>query len=169
MINSRSSERLASPFASTRQTRQRSASAPSVSKSASLPSYSKIAMSYESQGIHQKHFASARRTMLRVSIPIKSAGTLSRTWLTWPAHKNGAILFDVGANVGHTVLSFRSHFSSPVIHAFEPSPSTFEQLKQQTSRIPDLCLNNFALGSRLERKVLIESAMNTLNLSPHAR
>ncbi len=77
--------------------------------------------------------------------------------------QTGAIVFDVGANIGQTIASFRSHFASPMIHAFEPGPSAFEQLKQRTMGTPDLRLNNLALGSRPERKVLLENAESSLS------
>jgi len=73
------------------------------------------------------------------------------------------VVFDVGSNIGETVFSFRKHFQSPVIHAFEPSPSTFELLKKKAMGVPDLYLNNFALGSRAERKVLLENSDSRLS------
>jgi FkbM family methyltransferase len=66
-------------------------------------------------------------------------------------------LFDVGANAGQTVEQFRRHFARPIIHAFEPGESTFQQLKANTAAIPDLRLNNLALGSRSERRVFVEN------------
>lgn len=74
-----------------------------------------------------------------------------------------AILFDVGANRGQSVSTFHAHFPSSVIHAFEPGPSTFELLKNQTGGIPNLHLNNVALGSNCERKTLIESSVDTVS------
>jgi FkbM family methyltransferase len=73
----------------------------------------------------------------------------------------GATLFDVGANLGVTIGSFREHFRSPVIHAFEPGSSTFESLKLNTAGIPDLRLNNVALGSRCEQRLFYESSHST--------
>jgi FkbM family methyltransferase len=78
------------------------------------------------------------------------------------------ILFDVGANRGQTVASFRVHFPSSIIHAFEPSPSTFEHLKRHTAGIQNLHLRNIALGANCERKTLIENPQDTVSslLSP---
>jgi hypothetical protein len=50
------------------------------------------------------------------------------------------VIFDVGANVGQTVDRIRNYFDRPVIHAFEPSPDTFETLRRVTGGIPDLIL-----------------------------
>ena len=69
------------------------------------------------------------------------------------------IVFDVGSNRGKTVHSFCEYFPSPVIHAFEPSPSTFHRLKKNTMGVQYLHLNNFALGLRAERKVLFEDSV----------
>jgi FkbM family methyltransferase len=70
--------------------------------------------------------------------------------------KSGAILFDVGANVGQTVELFRERFTSPVIHSFEPSPSIFAELKQRTRTIPNLHVNNCGLGARADQLTFIE-------------
>jgi FkbM family methyltransferase len=72
--------------------------------------------------------------------------------------RTGAVIFDVGANVGQSVLAFRSRFHSPIIHAFEPSPTTFAQLKRNTADVPQLHLNNFALGSSSGEHALYESS-----------
>jgi len=56
------------------------------------------------------------------------------------------VIFDVGANVGQSVEQIRTYFDHPVIHAFEPSPDTFKTLRAATEGIPDLTLNNVALG-----------------------
>jgi hypothetical protein len=68
------------------------------------------------------------------------------------------VLIDAGANVGQSINEFRSHFDSPIIHAFEPSRA-FPELQQRTSNIPDLHLNNFALGSESGEMNLIENVV----------
>jgi FkbM family methyltransferase len=59
------------------------------------------------------------------------------------------MIFDVGANVGQSIRSFRTVFRGAEIHSFEPSPATFATLEavpefQQDSRIH---LWKLALGS----------------------
>src|SRR5258708_5323886 len=56
------------------------------------------------------------------------------------------VVFDVGANVGQSVEQIRTYFDQPVIHAFEPSPDTFVKLQAATQGIPNVTLNNVALG-----------------------
>src|ERR1700693_617976 len=57
------------------------------------------------------------------------------------------VVIDAGANVGQSIVEFRSHFDQPVIHAFEPG-FAFSELRRRSSGIPDLYLNNLALGSK---------------------
>ncbi len=73
------------------------------------------------------------------------------------------VIFDVGANVGQSIHLFRRYFNQPIIHAFEPSPDTFRELQRQTAGIPDLHLNNVALGSRSEPRVLIENTFSVMS------
>jgi len=58
------------------------------------------------------------------------------------------VIFDVGANVGQSILNLRRVFRRPTIHAFEPGKETFVQLRSRTSGLPGLHLNNCALGSQ---------------------
>ncbi len=77
--------------------------------------------------------------------------------------KEQPVVFDVGSNIGQTVLELRTHFTDPAIHSFEPSPSTFDRLKQRTLGIPNLHLNNVAMGATAGRRVLIESAISQMS------
>jgi len=61
-------------------------------------------------------------------------------------HKDPVIL-DVGANVGQSVYQFRNKFPASVIHSFEPSPSTYEQLKARCGKLPGVNLWNLGVGS----------------------
>jgi FkbM family methyltransferase len=67
------------------------------------------------------------------------------------------ILFDVGANHGQTIEKFRNTFARPVIHAFEPGRATFAELQRRMAGIPDLHLNNVALGERLESHTFFDT------------
>jgi FkbM family methyltransferase len=62
-------------------------------------------------------------------------------------HRAGTVVADVGANIGQTVHRLRASLDAPVIHAFEPGPSTFAELERRTAGIPDLFLTNCALGA----------------------
>jgi FkbM family methyltransferase len=65
-------------------------------------------------------------------------------------------VFDVGANSGQTVANFRASFRHPRIHCFEPGTRAFSFLQKHTLGIPNLTLNNIALGSSIEEKTLLE-------------
>ena len=56
------------------------------------------------------------------------------------------VLFDVGANVGQTIRNFRQHFKQSTIHSFEPSPSTFQTLRERTLGIHRASFNERWLG-----------------------
>jgi FkbM family methyltransferase len=71
--------------------------------------------------------------------------------------------FDVGANVGQSVERIRTYFDHPVIHAFEPSPNMFEELRRATEGVPDLTLNNVALGRHAGTADLVENTESTLS------
>jgi FkbM family methyltransferase len=58
------------------------------------------------------------------------------------------VIIDAGANVGQSVLNFHQAFRRPTIHAFEPGTETFAQMQRRTSGLPNLHLNNCALGSQ---------------------
>lgn len=67
------------------------------------------------------------------------------------------VIFDVGANVGQTIGIMRERFARPVIHSFEPGRATFELLQRNTAGVPDLQLNNVALGAAPGTATLIEN------------
>jgi FkbM family methyltransferase len=67
------------------------------------------------------------------------------------------VLFDVGANRGQTIERFRNTFAHPVIHAFEPGRGTFVELQRRMAGVPDLHLNNVALGERAEWRTFFDT------------
>lgn len=58
------------------------------------------------------------------------------------------VIFDVGANTGQTIKRFKSILPKSEIHAFEPSPTTFEQLRATAAKYPNVHLNNLGVGRR---------------------
>jgi FkbM family methyltransferase len=58
------------------------------------------------------------------------------------------LIFDVGANVGQSIERFRSIFSQPSIHAFEPGAETFKMLHERMGGLQNVFLTNAALGAR---------------------
>ena len=58
---------------------------------------------------------------------------------------NGSIIFDVGANVGNVSKQFARSFPHALLHAFEPVPSTFHDLVENTKGLSIRC-HNIALS-----------------------
>ncbi len=56
-------------------------------------------------------------------------------------------VFDVGANVGHFSAGVAHHFPNATVHAFEPNPSTFDQLQRNTARLARINPVRLALGA----------------------
>ena len=79
------------------------------------------------------------------------------------ASSSQPVVFDVGANEGQTIKEFRSWFSAPVIHAFEPGEQTFERLKSTFAPTDNLYLNNVALGACTGRRDFIENSQSSMS------
>ncbi|MEM6690962.1 MAG: FkbM family methyltransferase [Planctomycetota bacterium] len=55
-------------------------------------------------------------------------------------------MFDVGANIGQTAQKWSQRTRAECIHSFEPVPSTFEQLRQNTSSLTKVHCHPFGLS-----------------------
>ena len=73
------------------------------------------------------------------------------------------LVFDVGANRGQTIEHFRNAFARPIIHAFEPGLDTFAELQRGHAVLPDLHLNNVALGSRAESRTFLHNELDNMS------
>jgi FkbM family methyltransferase len=56
-------------------------------------------------------------------------------------------ILDVGANQGQFALSAKHYYPKAGIHSFEPIPSVYSTLQENTRRTPLIHTYNFALGS----------------------
>lgn len=56
------------------------------------------------------------------------------------------VIFDVGANNGDTSLNYLSRFPNAVVHSFEPHPVVFAKLRERMATVPNIVLNDCALG-----------------------
>lgn len=72
-------------------------------------------------------------------------------------------IFDVGANIGQSIDEFRHRFRRPIIHSFEPGPATFRQLQTHAAGLPDVFLNNVAMGSRPESRTFIQNTHSDMS------
>ena len=57
------------------------------------------------------------------------------------------MVLDVGANVGQSIAQFREAFPRAVIHSFEPSPTTYAELKRRNQDVADVNLWNSGVGA----------------------
>lgn len=63
--------------------------------------------------------------------------------------ENRLILFDVGANIGEYSIVLKKYFSSnSVIHAFEPVPSTFQQLTDRVVTFDNIYCHNIGMSDK---------------------
>ncbi len=79
--------------------------------------------------------------------------------------KEQLIIFDVGANVGHYSLLLLDIFkNNSLIHSFEPSKRTFQDLELNIKSKQNVILNNFGLGDA-NRKMLLYTDSNGSGLA----
>lgn len=73
------------------------------------------------------------------------------------------VIFDVGANQGQSIELFRSQFPGCEIHAFEPDPEVFGQLRRRFATTQDLVLNNLGIASRSGVMALHQNTRHATN------
>ena len=66
--------------------------------------------------------------------------------------KEISTVFDVGANVGTTARLFARRFSQAQVFAFEPVPTTYKTLLENTKDIETIKCFNIGFGDKLETK-----------------
>lgn len=59
------------------------------------------------------------------------------------------VVFDVGAHVGQTTLLYNHFFKNSTIYAFEPFLESFNILKQNAGKYPNIKIFNTALGNKI--------------------
>jgi hypothetical protein len=58
------------------------------------------------------------------------------------------IIFDLGSNVGLSVLFFKLKYPAAKIYAFEPDPETFKKMVKNTDQFSDIYCYNFAVSEK---------------------
>ncbi len=77
---------------------------------------------------------------------------------------NSAVtIFDVGANIGHTIESFKDMFPEAQIHAFEPGTNAFNTLEKIYGSHKNVILNKAGVGSASETKMFLENSMSQMS------
>lgn len=67
------------------------------------------------------------------------------------------LILDIGANVGQSVQLFHDYFPGCTTHSFEPSPTTFAELKQRAAGIANAQVWNCGVGSAPGKLTLLEN------------
>jgi len=60
--------------------------------------------------------------------------------------KKNPVIFDGGANTGHTCARYRKAYPNCTLHVFEPFPESFRLLKERFEGVPSIHLNEAALS-----------------------
>jgi len=72
-------------------------------------------------------------------------------------------IFDVGANIGQTCLSFIKAFPASTIYSFEPVSKTFEQLGTNARKYANIKCFNLALGTKRESVSILSNQDTEIN------
>ena len=73
------------------------------------------------------------------------------------------VVFDVGANIGQSVIRFKKILPQSQIYSFEPSAAPFAQLSIEASRYADVKVFELALGSSSGELTLYENSSSDMN------
>jgi FkbM family methyltransferase len=73
------------------------------------------------------------------------------------------IIFDVGANIGHTARYMHMHFPRAQIHAFEPVEAAYQELLRNTKKTPQIHCYQLALGEKKDTLKMALHAYPTMN------
>jgi FkbM family methyltransferase len=73
------------------------------------------------------------------------------------------VIFDVGSNVGQSLENYLKLSSGCLVHCFEPSPDSYNQLCQGFDVEPRAILNNLALSNKIGELLFNMSGTSTMN------
>lgn len=78
---------------------------------------------------------------------IDDAGYKKQQWLIDQLFNNDVVVFDVGANIGQSVLKYRGISSECSVYSFEPHPHTFLELQKQCETMSGVRCEQLAVGA----------------------
>lgn len=73
------------------------------------------------------------------------------------------MIFDVGAHIGTSTQLYKSLYPGAAVHAFEPTPATFERLQERTAELADVHLNQLGVGAEPGRLTLFQGSSSATN------
>ena len=72
-------------------------------------------------------------------------------------------IFDVGANVGQSLTTFRRQWPESMIHAFEPGRSSFAALERMADGLRGVVLNQCALAGSAGSRSFLENSQSDMS------
>ncbi len=76
---------------------------------------------------------------------------------------NIPVVFDVGANVGQSVVKFKRYCPNAQIHTFEPAEQTYHTLVENTRKYNTVIHNNFGLGAEVKEVRFYENTLDDIS------
>ena len=73
--------------------------------------------------------------------------------------KRKLMILDIGAHVGESIYFYKKIFHNPVIHSFEPCPTTFKKLRNLSSA--DVHTHNYALAEKVGESIFFVSKLSS--------
>ncbi len=73
------------------------------------------------------------------------------------------IIFDVGANIGQSVVNFKRYFPLSKIYSFEPSEKAFKYLEKLSHQYQNVETYQMALGSKESTMKIFENSCSDMN------
>lgn len=114
-----------------------------------------------------------RKILRKLGIIVFRCGTLpygyDHKWDIYRHIKNQEnikVIFDIGSNVGYTVIDYYKFFDDATIYAFEPITETFSTLMEKVSGIRNVSVHQLAFGAiegEIEVWLRHNSQLNSLN------
>lgn len=74
-----------------------------------------------------------------------------------------AVIFDIGANCGQSVQTFKELCPGSFIHSFEPSPTVYRQLVENVKLFDGVRTNNSAVGSSCGEQIFLENSQSEMS------
>lgn len=77
--------------------------------------------------------------------------------------KKNPLIIDVGGNTGQSIEKYLKLFDTPIIHSFEPLKKEFSIMQEKFKSNKNIFLNNYALGSKNEKKYFYIAARSSVS------
>lgn len=110
-----------------------------------------------------KNLLGSKNYLINYQFPDRPSGYSLEYDLTTLIRKKDPVCFDVGANVGQTITSFKKTFANPLIFAFEPATQTYQSLVQRFGNDSRVKLFGMALGEAESKRELVNFKASELN------